>query len=778
MLRSSWKKATLVFCFVFLISMVMGNTILIGRAYAATGSVTVDYGVTTTTAGKYVFGISCWPRMNPDYAPKLAQAGVTMIRQSSLLLESIVPQTTIANYLNNVNDVQNPSTWNWNPGVNTETMPETDVAPFQNAGIKVFSILSGIPSWLGYNGMNSMPRNWSIYEDLIKKLFQHYHDRIGYFEIFNEPEIELNLTGSGYTDVYTAYRDIYYHSLQAINPVNTYDRMLGGPANLANPAYLHSMLSDPGIKDDIDFASWHRYNDTATYDCGIGEWKYEAAEHGKPDLPLFVTEYNIYADIIGMDNPDAISWVAGRITTLMKNGATGAFLYGTDDRASGLNAQVRHDWKIINQDGTFTPRVWPIRLLSKQLGLGSGDNKMKQTSYNGVTIATGAVNSEGFPVVWVVNDTAASVATDITLNNIGLTGQVTLSHYVASNGISDASSVYNVENKNVIGSSVSTTITVPAKSVYGIVVSKNLALNKPYTTTVPASPTYPDTAGTELTDGAFGDLSYLSTPWQGRSGLSSFSYTIDLGTVQNINQFQANFLRDDTVKIDLPSSVQYSVSSDNSTFTAVGTVNTPSSAEDTTNVYKFTGNAAGRYVKVTVNGSWSSSHWAFIDEVRVLQSASSTQSPGNIAFGKPATASTELIEAGKAVDGVYYANNNGNCWASALNNDVGAWWKVDLGSSQSISVVKVQYRGFQNPSEPLWFHMTPKTLTIQVSNDNTNWTTVHNRSTNVPTVHTAYSPDLYSYNMNTTGRYIKLIFEDGTDDSTKYAEIVEVEVYN
>ncbi|UVI33375.1 DUF4082 domain-containing protein [Paenibacillus spongiae] len=414
--------------------------------------------------------------MDPQYASALADAGVTMVRQSSILMWDIVPQTTINDYLNNVNNVQDPSTWNWNPSNNmTETMPESDVAAFQNEGIKVFSILAGVPAWLSYNdNAGGMPKNWWVYEDIIGKLYQHYQDRIDYFELFNEPEIELapKLAGSGYSDLYTAYRDLYYHGMIGIKRINpNFSKPVGGPvaAYTDNYTWLNNMLGDADIKNDVGFASWHRYDVDSTNDVGISNWENAAARNGRPDLPMFVTEYN--NPYVGMETADVISYIGGKLSVLMDKGATGAFLYGTDDRADGLNAAVRHDWYIIRQDGTLTPRLWPIRLLSKQLKLGLGQNKMKKTSTEGVTGASAAINANGNPVVWAVNDSTSAVSTDVVLNNLGLSSNVTLSHYLAS-ASNDADSVYLTEKKKVLKNSVSTTITLPPKSVYGIIVEK------------------------------------------------------------------------------------------------------------------------------------------------------------------------------------------------------------------------------------------------------------------------------------------------------------------
>lgn len=147
----------------------------------------------------------------------------------------------------------------------------------------------------------------------------------------------------------------------------------------------------------------------------------------------------------------------------------------------------------------------------------------------------------------------------------------------------------------------------------------NWALYKPYTSSIAASTTYPDTGRTELTDGVMASTSYADTAWQGRNLIASYNFVIDLGaTTYSMSQFESTFLRDDTTGAQLPTSVTYSVSDDNITFNSVGTVNTPSSTSPSSNPYRLvlSSPVSGRYVKIQVN---SPNEWSFIDEVKVLQ---------------------------------------------------------------------------------------------------------------------------------------------------------------
>ncbi|WP_051105156.1 family 20 glycosylhydrolase [Catelliglobosispora koreensis] len=126
--------------------------------------------------------------------------------------------------------------------------------------------------------------------------------------------------------------------------------------------------------------------------------------------------------------------------------------------------------------------------------------------------------------------------------------------------------------------------------------------------------------------------------------------------------------------------------------------------------------------------------------------------PGNLALGKPVTASsteTSAFPAANAVDGSY-----GSRWASAYTDP--SWIQVDLGSSVSLNRVVLRWeaafgRGYQ----------------IQVSNDATNWTTVYTTTTGDGGV-----DDLA---ITGTGRYLRMY---GTARGTSWGySLWEIEAY-
>ena len=113
---------------------------------------------------------------------------------------------------------------------------------------------------------------------------------------------------------------------------------LNGAKRLKVNLHLHTTGSD-GCKTPEEAAAIYR---AAGYDviAVTDHWRYRASGELGGLRILGGAEYNIGGG--DSNSTDAIAWVAGRISALMDAGAKGAFIYGTDDRASGWNASVRH----------------------------------------------------------------------------------------------------------------------------------------------------------------------------------------------------------------------------------------------------------------------------------------------------------------------------------------------------------------------------------------------------------------------------------------------------
>ena len=167
---------------------------------------------------------------------------------------------------------------------------------------------------------------------------------------------------------------------------------------------------------------------------------------------------------------------------------------------------------------------------------------------------------------------------------------------------------------NLSAQSNTASVTTPAGNNY----PTNLALGKSYSANMAAT-SYPDTNGTELTDGVYGTAVYTDPAWQGRLTGGLYTFTIDLGSSQTIHAINSDWLQYQSVSIYLPQTVTYLVSSDNVYWTSVGQVNTPAvGSGNLSKKYRVTDlSVTGRYVQIQVQPP--SAAWTFIDEAQVLQ---------------------------------------------------------------------------------------------------------------------------------------------------------------
>ncbi|HVK20191.1 MAG TPA: family 20 glycosylhydrolase [Actinokineospora sp.] len=127
--------------------------------------------------------------------------------------------------------------------------------------------------------------------------------------------------------------------------------------------------------------------------------------------------------------------------------------------------------------------------------------------------------------------------------------------------------------------------------------------------------------------------------------------------------------------------------------------------------------------------------------------------PGNLAHGKPVTVSsteTPSFPGGHAVDG-----DNATRWSSGYTD--GEWIRVDLGSTQSIGRVKLN-----------WEAAYGRGYLIQVSNDGTTWTTIHTTTAGDGGVDDRTG-------LSGSGRYVRML---GTARATTWGySLYEFEVY-
>lgn len=520
------------------------------RILRDTNWVSGDFSQPLSTTSNLMFGLSAWPKMDPRYANTLAEGGVTILR-ADIYLYDIIPTEEVYN--------QGPERWNWNPPEPTESISDSAVTAFTNAGIKVMLIIHGFPEWMGTpkpdveiawdKTDDSLPvTNFAALQNAYAQVYKHYKDRVSYFEIMNEPDLLMS---------YSEYETIYETALAGMKSVGL-TSYVGGPAGLTSYVdWIPSMLNNPSIGSDLQFASWHNY-DSRVGDQNVELVKSSLSSSSNPNLPLFVSEWNYYGGGGPMCNgdPKAVSWSAINLSAMMEKGATGAFLFATNNNTTSYDAYLRDAFVIINPNGSFTPEMATWRLLSKSLGLGVGKNTIYAcTNSDSVSWCDAAVNANGDPVAWVINDSDESVTSDLNLTNVssvGLSGNVRVASYLA-NASNSAIAPVSTQVLAVSDNTLTTSITVPARSVYGMVFGSGSETPPGGNTDVVGTPTQVDQVVMSFTGSwdtwqpepslFFGDSKGSNTPG------STASYTFTGTGVTWIGQVDSNF-GEATVAID------------------------------------------------------------------------------------------------------------------------------------------------------------------------------------------------------------------------------------
>jgi hypothetical protein len=667
-------------------------------AHAAT-TATINFNDTVGVRSPNIFGGAVNELDGASDVDTLRSVGITYIRRDAYLRE-ILPVTTVAQYLDDLNDplnpaddtgVTNPANWDWSKYGWVDT--------YYNKGISTMLIMDYNTAWLAANGEpDGVPTNWTVYEDVVKKIYEHFAGKVSWVEAWNEPDSPnfLDITGSGYATNKAAYLAIYEHFAIGIRRASA-TIPLGGPS-VASPLvaddWAHSLLTTPGTRDNVNFLTYHYYTHVPDGEGTVSSLKATAAAAGKPNMPVYVTEWNYdprYSPPYAMndDSVDAIPYVGQRLHDFIKLGAAGTGYFA-------FNKQSTHStFYSLYNNGAVTPKMATYRLLSQQLGLGDGPFYLKSSSWsNGsaLIVAGGAVAASGKNVAWAVN-VAPSGGDQLTFNLNGLKPgtRYTVDLFEASS-FQNASSIRETFSLTTNGAgSASLSFWIPFRSVVGIELTDNdtrpdLALSRP---AVADSTSYSDVAALAV-DGND------STRWASWTGAGARTLQVDLGSVKQLNEVAINW--------ETAYGVDYAIetSTDGVAWTSRATVT--GNASEGLKVYAF-GTVAARYVRLKVTAARPT--------YSGLVSVFSMSVYNDLARATAATATASGFYAGdaqfapaKAID-----NNETTRWASA--DTAGTHWvQVNLGSPQTVRTVRINWEAAYGQS-----------YTIRLSPNGTTWST-------------------------------------------------------
>ncbi len=375
--------------------------------------------------------------------PQMVECGFNFIR-SDMWLETVLPQNiTYEGYLNNVDDAQNPDTWDF---YNLE-----QVARAKKAGMKVMLIISYCPAWLAYNGKTSgIPKDMKVYADIVRKVYERYYRYVDFVEIYNEPGYFVSIENSPYSSVGAALAEIYVTCAEVVRSI-TPDMPIGGTSVVTHSdggvggSTNRDFFADKRInKNNFNFYSHHVYGDYGieTENETVTRVKNELAKFGYGDLPIYFTEWstsiNNAADSVTYIGSKSHLFVGSCLVNWMRDGLTGAHHWNylqavstTGAYESGISrdAHGMYSWNPRTKEGELLPKAYVFKLLSKTLGFGKGENRVVKTeeNTNGMLNILSAVNADGELATMIVNNTPSAITI-----KVDMAGAATLMQYTVT----------------------------------------------------------------------------------------------------------------------------------------------------------------------------------------------------------------------------------------------------------------------------------------------------------------------------------------------------------
>ncbi len=459
--------------------LVLYDQILEGASIEPT-QITVDYTKKDSVGSGLVFGGAQYPDSHEaEVWDMLEEVGVTSMR-TDFYLENMVPfATNIEDYKNNKNDVQNVHTWR------TDFI-QTRKDAFTNAkqhGMKTMGIMSYAPPWLTYSGeARSVPKDWDVYENIVKKAYEIHRNNISYLDLWNEPthhEAFLDVGDSGFTPE-EAYVEIFYHAAKAVREVDKEKNdgkkvLIGGPAS-DNPAavnMLEAILKDERTRGYLDYVSYHNYH---IAEPSWDKHKEVLKKYNMEDLPIYLNEWN-YKPETHENSPyktsyPAILFTSNKLVDFLKMGIAGANYYSllqVQEPQEGKFTQYLAFYRVNNGKVELLPQARSWRLLSKKMSLGKGNSTIiipqeKIEDLNMIAF----INSSNQKGVVIINNSMSPISVNLQLKNMSKNTYIKFSAYYASANNEAKDPVYEGLLK-AKDSSLDFPIYIPEESVMGVV---------------------------------------------------------------------------------------------------------------------------------------------------------------------------------------------------------------------------------------------------------------------------------------------------------------------
>lgn len=434
-------------------------------------------------------------------------AGRNLLSQGGIMVSRMSAQ---------INAVFTTTTPNW-------TKIDPLVATVQSAGQRAILQMNESPTWLEptsgscAGNATAAPTNVTEWAQVAAQYVAHmdatFPGVVQDYEIGNEPNSSGMCSTANHM---TTYEAIYAAAAPAMKAQAAQDGVtirIGGPVLSGyNKTWLSSFLTDPSTAPYVDFVSYHQYFlgasqmqaqwDTYTGDLSLYELTQDptigaAGDYGRvvtqvaagkqplgANTPIYVTEYNsnwaFFQDCCRSSSTYAPVWNALYVTDMLDTVYNGiAHMPSNLDYFAGS----AYPWFCLigvldtNMDCLYSVDATPVAypqyfaydlIASPQyLGLSAGGYMAKSisTPTGGGGLATTAFFTTNQDAIVITNPTSTPYsAIKVTFANPGLTGTQGTFYQIVNGAQIDTSPI----SFTVQGTSVSTTISVPAYSVQAV----------------------------------------------------------------------------------------------------------------------------------------------------------------------------------------------------------------------------------------------------------------------------------------------------------------------
>ena len=356
-----------------------------------------------------------------------------------------------------------------------------------------------------------------------------------------------------------------------------------------------------------------------------GEWLFPGeVQLYQPGAVLVVTEGQLQRIHEPAGNEILFSYAGKELTQI-----TDTVGRHVDLTFSGMNYVAGRTYtKSTSPSGSY-PDTGSSELTDGNLGTGNFQNDSWQ-GYSGlgstpldVTVDLGSAKALGVAKSYFYHDTNYDIYKPASVEILTSSDNSTYtSRGSSSTGISEGSGRWRFDvNVDVSARYVRFRITAggtwlfPAEVAVGpqgLISSVSKASGHAYSKSLSPSSSYPDTGGTELTDGGLASATaYNDAGWQGYQSLGStpLDVTVDLGSATSINTVRSYYLHEPGYAIYRPASVEVFTSTDNSTYTSRGTRLSADAANDAGDRWYYDSTFApviARYIRfrMTTGGDW------------------------------------------------------------------------------------------------------------------------------------------------------------------------------